>query len=233
MPEVTAPCPSSPLTDRSIASLKPTAEQVDYFDRSFPGFGVRVSQSGRKTFMVMYRNSERKLVRMMLGQFGTHPPGVTLATARGLARKELQKLATGRDPAAERQTAREQTFGKLAELYLERHAKRRKRSWRDDARMIRQELEDWKDCPATSIRRKDVRELLDEIVDRGAPVLANRVLSLIRKMLNFGLDREWLEVNPAHRMPRPSARTVTDARADAEGTAPRLAVAGAASGGRC
>jgi integrase len=69
--------------------------------------------------------------------------------------------------------------------------------------MIRQELDDWTNRPATSIRRKDVRELLDEIVDRGAPVLANRVLSLIRKMMNFAIDREWLEVNP-HRMPRPS-----------------------------
>jgi Arm DNA-binding domain len=116
------------MTDRRLASLKPAAQQVDYFDRAFPGFGLRVSQLGRKSFFVMYRNNERKLVRMMLGRFGTHPPAVTLATARGLARKELQKLATGRDPAAERQVAREQTFGKLAELYLERHAKRRKRA---------------------------------------------------------------------------------------------------------
>jgi integrase len=63
-------------------------------------------------------------------------------------------------------------------------------------------LEGW---PVASIRRTDVRDFLDAIVERGAPVLANRVLSLVRKMLNFAIDVEWIDANPAQRMARPSA----------------------------
>jgi integrase len=63
-------------------------------------------------------------------------------------------------------------------------------------------LEGW---PVASIGRTDVRDFLDAIVERGAPVLANRVLSLVRKMLNFAIDVEWIDANPAQRMARPSA----------------------------
>jgi site-specific recombinase XerD len=31
----------------------------------------------------------------------------------------------------------------------------------------------------------------------GAPIMANRVLSLVKKMFNFALDREWIDANPA------------------------------------
>jgi hypothetical protein len=109
----------------------------------YPGFGVCVSQHGTKSFILMYRNAERKLKRFTLGTCGEHPPDLTLARAREKARAELQKGTERRDPAAERKTTKAQTFGALAERYLDKHARRRKRSWRDDARMIRQELNLW------------------------------------------------------------------------------------------
>jgi integrase len=190
------------LTDRTLAGLAPApgAERTDYFDRTLPGFGVRVGPH-RKTFVVMYRTQRtRRFRRQTLGQY----PQLSLATAREKARLVLRKANVGRDPATEQQTARAQTFGALAALYLEKHAKRKKRSWRDDARMIRHEFAAWIDRPVVSIRRAEVRDLLDAIVDRGAPILANRVLALVRKMLNFGLDREWVEANVAAKMPAPS-----------------------------
>jgi Arm DNA-binding domain len=199
--------PTIALTDRKVAGLKATPDkQMDYFDRSFPGFGVRVSQHGRKTFILMYRNAERRFTRLTLGTYGQYDTDLTLAKAREKARAELRKATEGRDPATERKTARAQTFGALADFYLEKHAKRHKRSWRDDARMIRQELDVWAHKPAAGIRRADVRELLERIVQRGAPVLANRVLALVRKMLNFAIDQEWIDANPAAKMPRPGGK---------------------------
>jgi integrase len=190
------------LTDRTIAGLAPApgAARTDYFDRTLPGFGVRVGPH-RKTFVVMYRTRQtRRFRRQSLGTY----PTMTLATAREHAQAVLRKADVGRDPATEQRTARTQTFGALAELYLQRWAMTKKRSWRDDARMIRNELSTWTDRPVASLRRVEVRELLEAIVDRGAPILANRVLALVRKMLNFGLDREWVEANVAAKMPAPS-----------------------------
>ncbi|MGE3508418.1 MAG: tyrosine-type recombinase/integrase [Vicinamibacterales bacterium] len=193
--------PRLTLTDRTIAGLKPTpGVQRDYFDRALPGFGVRVSQNGRKAFVLMYRVSG-KFKRMTLGVF----PDVKLAKAREDARAQLRKATVGRDPSVERREALAHTFGALAKTYLEEHARRKKRSWRDDARMIRKELAAWDDRPVAALRRADVRALLEGIVNRGAPVLANRVLALIRKVLNFALDREWVESNVAAKMARPAS----------------------------
>jgi len=179
---------------------------VDYFDRTLPGLGIRVATSGRKTWILFHRVNG-KLQRLTIRDLETDRatyPDLTLARARELAREALRKSSVGRDPAAERREAREQTFGNLARLYVEQHARRKKRSWRDDARMIRRELQAWKDRPVASLRRSEVRDLLEEIVGRGAPVVANRVLALVRKVLNFGLDREWVEANVAAKMARPA-----------------------------
>lgn len=194
--------PTVTLTDRSIPKLKPKHTRVEYFDRALPGFAVRVTPKGVKTFVFLYRVNG-KLRRLTLGSY----PDVGLAEARGQARQALQKTSVGRDVAAEKQTAKAHTFDALAHLYLEKHAKRKKRSWRDDARMIRQELDVWSGRPVAAIRRADVRDLLDGLVARGAPVLANRVLALVRKMLNFAIDQEWIEANPAAKLARPAAET--------------------------
>ena len=199
--------PTIRLTDRTIAALKSTpGGQCDYFDRALPGFGVRVSPRGKKTFILLYRNQAKRLRRQTLGRY----PLMSLATAREDAQAALRKATTGRDPATEQKEAQKaavtQTFGALAQLYIEKHAMRKKRSWRSDARMIRRELDGWRDRPVASLRRRDVIEILDGIVARGAPVLANRVLSLISKMLNFalGLD-DWVEANVAAKLSKPSA----------------------------
>jgi hypothetical protein len=204
--------PTITLNDRAIAGLKPKPTRIDYFDRALPGFGVRVSTEGRKTFVLLHRING-KLQRLTLRDPETDVstyPTLTLARARELAREALRGATEGRDVAAERKQARERTFGTLADTYLEQHAKRHKRSWRDDARMIRIELRAWRDLPAASIRRADVRDLLEAIVQRGAPVLANRVLALVRKIFNFAVDREWVEANPAAKMARPGAEQSRD-----------------------
>jgi integrase len=204
--------PTVTFTDRGIAALKPRGAQTDYFDRSFPGLVLRVNPTGRKTWALFHRVNGR-LQRLTLRAPETDAstyPTVSLARARELARAALQASSIGVDPAAEQQLRRERTFGNLADEYLEKHAKRKKRSWRDDARMIRLELKAWRDRPVVSIRRADVRELLEGIVARDAPVLANRVLALVRKAMNFGLDLEWIDANPAAKMARPGVEQSRD-----------------------
>ena len=57
------------------------------------------------------------------------------------AKRALAAAAQGHDPAEEKQAARgAETFGELANEYLERHAKQKKRSWREDERILNREL---------------------------------------------------------------------------------------------
>jgi len=60
----------------------------------------------------------------------------------------------------------------------------------------------WGNRRTKDIKRRDVRELLDEVAAR-APIMANRTLALIRKMFNFAIEHDWLEANPCHMIKRP------------------------------
>ena len=199
------------LTDRTIRSLKPRATgQYERYDDVVPGLGLRVN-SGSKSWVLFYRErlpdtsggftSGKRKKRWTLGPY----PALSLAAARVKAQRALHALTTkGIDPAVgKREARRAQSFGELATDYLERHAKPRKKSWREDERMLGLDvLPQWQARHVQAITRRDVHDLLDRIVDRGAPVTANRVLTLVSRIFTYGIDKSWLDHNPAARIPK-------------------------------
>ncbi len=193
--------PTLRLTARGLAALPaPPTSQMDFWDRDLPGFGVRVSSSGLRTAMVRYRRAG--LYRRL--KIGTLPP-LSLADARDLAAKALSEVTLGLDPALAREEARgAATFAALAQTYLEKHALPKKRTAREDERIISVELlPRWRGQQAKEIKTADVISLLDRIASRPAPIMANRTLALIRKIFNFGITRRIVEVNPCHLVERP------------------------------
>jgi hypothetical protein len=106
--------PRIKLTDRSAKAIKAAeGSPVDYFDERLPGFALRVTRSGHKSWVVMYRHG-RRLRRMTLGSY----EHLGLADARDKARKALAAAAQGRDPAEEKHAEREaETFAELAHEY--------------------------------------------------------------------------------------------------------------------
>ncbi len=201
--------PRIPFTDRSIkAAESPPRGQIEYFevDGRLPGFGLRVSASGRKSWILVYRVG-RHPRRLTLGTY----PIVGLADARAQAKEALATVVGGGDPAMAKKADRSAiSFGELADDYIERHAKPNKRSWRDDKRMLEKYVpKEWRRTNATDIRRRDIRDLLDSMVGR-TPILANRFLALLRKIYNFALSRDLLEVNPCHGIERPAPERQRD-----------------------
>jgi integrase len=195
------------LTHRALRSLSTDRLQEDFWDDLLPGFGVRITNRGRKTFVLRYRANGRKR-RISIG---THPPW-SLKDARDEAKEILGKAAKGEDLQAARKRERAaETFGELAEEYLERHAKRRKKSWREDQRKLEKDLlPAWRNRKAKDITRREVIRLVEGIVDRGSPVSANRTLALISKIFNFGIDMEIVDINPAQRVRPPAKESSRD-----------------------
>ena len=109
--------PAIKLTARSVERLRqPTVGQIDYWDDSLPGFGLRVSAGGRRAWVLVYRHGAQKR-RLTLGPY----PDLSLASARDKAKDHLREVAHGRDPAGEKAAGRKaETFRELAEDYLER-----------------------------------------------------------------------------------------------------------------
>ena len=65
--------PNTRLTDVAIKSLKPPLEgQITYWDETLPSFGVRVSQGGTKSFVLVYGEAR---TRKTLGRY-LFSPGI-------------------------------------------------------------------------------------------------------------------------------------------------------------
>jgi integrase len=192
--------PSINLTAAKMKFLKPEpGKQVDYFDKKLPGFFVRVSPRGRKTFGVLYRQGGR-LRRMTLG---TSPP-LTLAGARKDATSVLRDAAHGLDPAADKiLDRRADSFEQTAADYLEQYAKPKKKSWKGDEWMIKKYIiPEFGTVHAKEIARRDVRTMLDRIA-RSTPIMANRVRALLNKIFNWAILNELIETNPVYLVPMP------------------------------
>ena len=190
------------FTERKIKSLKPPdAGQVDYWDKSLPGFSVRVAQSGRRSWIVMYQAGGRKR-RMTLG---TYPP-MGLADARTEAKSVLARAQLGQDPALELRAAKKaETFAQLALLYLEQYAKPNKKSWRlDEKALERDVIPHLGNIRAKEVTRRDVRDLLARIKARGADIQANRTFEILRRLCNWAVAEDYLATSPCVGVSKPS-----------------------------
>lgn len=199
------------FTDAQLKGLKPLNKRKILYEEGGKGFGIRVEPSGRKSFFLEYRFGEgedRRNRVLTIGQF----PSISLTKARSTASHSLDQIEQGVDPATQKITKKTAdrnalTVNDLVDEYLEKWAKVRKkeRSWKEDERLLKKDI-----VPvmgrkkAKDIRRRDIVLLLDEIVDRGAAITANRVLAVTRKMFNFAVGRDIIDSSPCVQIPAPS-----------------------------
>ena len=196
------------FTARKLATLKPPPTgQVDYWDASFPGFGLRVSQGGRRTWVVMYTAGGRK----RRYKIGTFPP-MELADARTDAKIALLAVQRGGDPAYEKRIARQaETFEDLARKYIEEYAKPRKRSWKGDEKALwRDPVPKFGKIRANEITKRDIREVLSSIVDRGAPIMANRTFEMLRRLFGWAVEQDYLVTSPCVGIKKPAPENKRD-----------------------
>ena len=194
------------LTDRAVKLLRPRSERFEVWDTSASGFGVRVSPTGRKSFIYLYR-FEGRARRMTLGVY----PRMSLATARTRQAEARELLdEKGRDPGAElvktkRANREAPTVNDLAAEYMEKWAKPRKRSWKKDEWLLNSNVLPFIGRKKVAdVTRRDIILILDTVMDRGAPIAANRTLAVIRKMFRFGLTRDLVPHNPCEAVPAPA-----------------------------
>lgn len=193
------------FTDKHIKHLPLKAERYDMREANGKGFMIRVFPSGQKSWGFIYHFEGRKR-RITFGNY----PELTLAEARRMHSQALNLLANGTDPGAAKQHDRAEartslTVNDLITEYMEKWAKLRKRSWKEDLRILEKDVVPlWGKFKAKAVTRRDVNALLDDIVGRGSPIIANRTLAVIRRMFNFALERDIVEMNPCYRVKAPS-----------------------------
>ena len=207
---------AKPLTQLTIDSLKAVDKRREVPDGRVGGLYLVVQASGAKSWAVQYRSDcvQKKYT------LGPHP-AVDLDTARRRALEALGDVAGGewilpppRGPQGK--PARRLTNDRLADVaasYIERYAKRSVGpGWaRETQRLLKVEIVPKLGAKRLSdIRRADVHDLLDDILDRGAPFTANRTLSVLRRVFNWSVEREIISASPIDGMKPPAVEASRD-----------------------
>ena len=178
------------LTKRFVEGIRPTGNDRVLWDDKMPGFGLRVQPSGIRSYVVQYRNAQRRSRRLTIGKHGA----VTAEGAREIARQILNEVhdrKDPRDPVAERRALiKAPTMNDLLDQYLTEHVQKRNRPRTQEeierlvARHIRPQLGKHK---AAAVTRQDVAKLHRSL--GGTPRQANFVLAICSKA--FSLAEVW------------------------------------------
>jgi integrase len=168
------------------ATVEPGKARTIYWDTTMPGFGLMVTRNGARSYVVQYRAHSRS--RRLTLDAGA----LSLDAARREARKHLGEVAKGGDPLTERRresAAASDTLRAVAEAYFRREGKRIRTM--DERRRTLERLV-FPSLGARSIDdigRSDIVRLLDNIEDNSGPVMADRTLAYLRKVMNWHATR--------------------------------------------
>lgn len=194
--------PTIRLNARAIDALTPTPrKQVDYFDAQIRGLSLRISPSGTKTWILIYRAQTAtgaKLRRLSLGRY----PALSLADARAEAmQRQAEIMKDGADPAKEkRKVGQVLTVDNMAAVYLNKHARINKRSWRKDEAILSQDI-----LPVIGrlspreVERAHIEQILDRVAARGTTTQQNRVFEIVRGVFNWATGL-YVDVPPTFGM---------------------------------
>ena len=186
------------LTKNRLDRLVPSANRYTVWDEQLPGFGVRVSTTGQKSFILRYRAKGRTEKRYVgLGRYGA----VTADEARTRARRLLGLVANGEDPAHEAAVRRQvPTLFVLAAEFLELHvvAKRKPKTVASYTHALQHHvLPRFGTRRADDVTREDINRLHFALADR--PFMANYVVTVLSSLYGWAERRQVIPEgrNPA------------------------------------
>jgi integrase len=196
MPRVT-------LTDRFIATVKPEARQLDYFDTKSPGLVLRVSAKGVKTWCLFYTAPKTaKRARATLGRY----PQTSLSEARARAIEAKGRVDDGIDPRDAASGA--MTVSDLAASYLAKHVRPQLRTAKAvNRRFTKNVLPSIGGIALANVHKRDVNRVIDPIIARDCSTEGARVFQDLRAMFRWGVARGDLDYNPMEGMRTPSVPT--------------------------
>jgi integrase len=204
------------LTEASIRGITLPAGKTDHveWDDLVPGFGVRVRQTGSRTFVFQYRVGTQTR-RMSLGRVGAIDSG----RARAAAKELYARRALGQDPAGERKESRGRagdTFAACVRLYLtRRHSEGRLRisTHREVERHLVRNLKALHPLHIEKVDRRAIAVELAQLAER-APVQGNRTRASLVRFLGWCAREGYIDTNPAmftnKNAERPRSRVLDD-----------------------
>ncbi len=195
--------PNRRLTDFSIRSLPvPASGQTTYWDDAVSGFGVRVSQGGTRSF-VLVNGHDRK--RHTIGRY----PTLSLADARAEAKRIIAQLTLGTHPV------KTSSFDDGLRTFLAMCEQRNKPGTaKEYARLLRRHFLPVFDRRSLGeITTRDVSRVLDHLVS--APSECFHATVAVKIFFRWAAQRGLIRDNPCEHL-RPATKSTPRDRALAD-----------------
>jgi integrase len=190
------------LTDRTLKALEkkpaPKGKHYDVGDSIVPGLAVRVSETGRRTFVLVARPpGKTNPTRRAIGEYGA----VTLEVARDKARHWLELIKRGIDPADEKRREiaatmrrRKNSFAAVAEDFIEEKLPEERSAGDVELDLRRIFIPVWGGRPITEITDLDVLAIIKDR-KKSAPVRARNMLALLKRFFAWAIDQRVYEIH--------------------------------------
>lgn len=220
------------FTDKGIQTLKPKTAAYRVYERgSDPGFCVRVTPAGTKTFQLAYKVDGRQ----RFYRLGTYPV-TTLAEAREEARGARKLLDQGLDPQEERdrrqrelqqRRAEEAASGTVEQLFAHyvETLKAQGKEWREVERALNRDALPvlGKTTSAKTVTSLAIAGVLSKVLDRGSRSMANHLRRYLYRAFQLGIhhdnDPRNLDVSVRFGIPfNPVANVPQDPEAETPGS---------------
>jgi integrase len=191
-----------PVQKRKLTELfvrngaKPRDSAYQVWDTRQHNLCLRVQPGGSKSWVVVYSRFGRSRW-LTIG----NAAAIGLSDARIEAGKVMLAVAQGQDPAAERKAQRGAgTFADLAQKYVEQHAKKHNKSWKQSETLVRRYvLPRFGKLAASAITRGDIKAMMARMAE--SPVVANSVKAAVSAIFNWGIGEEIVVANPCKLVP--------------------------------
>jgi len=207
------------VTKRAVDALRLGEQDQFIWDKDLPGFGLKMTPTGTRTYLVQYRIGGRKgrTRRVTIGQHGRPWTDSRTAETRSLtpevARKEAKRLlglvTAGEDPAEERTKARQAiTVAELCDLYLSEGVATKKASTiaMDRTRIRRHVKPLLGRRRARDITQQDIEQFMEAVAKSSGKGAATRTVGMLGGIFSFAARKRLCGADPVRGIVRYSDR---------------------------
>lgn len=183
------------LTNRIVERTRPAAK--DKYLSDGDGLFLRVGSNGTKAFVFRYTSSDKRRLLTL----GPHPL-TTLETARERATEARKLIFAGLDPIEESRRAKQpepngETVATLIKDWTERYARKTYKRLDIQLAMVNRDiLPVIGTVPVKDVTKRHISKMIGAVVERGARVKANRLLSLTKVIFEFAAQHGYIEASP-------------------------------------
>jgi len=160
------------------------------WDDQLKGFGVRIYNSGKRSFIIQVRDRSKKQFKRTIGNINI----ISLRQARDEAKKILSLIHLGKDPFAKDKNI---YFKNFINEYIEKVSSRTKsvKSQLNEKSLYKIYLIPYfGNLQISQISKNKIRKLMFDMESK--PVMANKAYNLLSHMFNIAIEWGMLNENP-------------------------------------